>query len=67
MVGFFVPAGFEPVTLTSQSGLTTHYVTNCPTPRGRIGSYVTAAYVIHLYHLYLFLGHLHNIHVSNNT
>jgi hypothetical protein len=31
MVGFFVPAGFEPVTLTSQSGLTTH---SCPTPRG---------------------------------
>jgi hypothetical protein len=35
MVGFFVPAGFEPVTLTTQSGLTTHSVTDCPTPRGR--------------------------------
>jgi hypothetical protein len=34
MVGFFVPAGFEPVTLTSRSGLTTHSVTDCPTPRG---------------------------------
>ena len=32
---FFVPTGFELVTLTSQSGLTTHSVTDCPTPRGQ--------------------------------
>jgi hypothetical protein len=38
-----------------------------PHPGGSIGSYVTMAYVIHLYHCYLFLGHLHNKHVSNNT
>jgi hypothetical protein len=36
MVGFFVPTGFEPVTLTTRSGLTTHSVTDYPTPRGRL-------------------------------
>jgi hypothetical protein len=29
--------------------------------------YVTMTYAIHRYDCYLFLGHLHNIHVSNNT
>jgi hypothetical protein len=34
MDGFFVPAGFKPMTLTSRSALIAHSVTNCPTPRG---------------------------------
>jgi hypothetical protein len=34
MVGFFFPTGFEPMTLTTHSGLTTHYVIDCPTPQG---------------------------------
>jgi len=41
MVGFCVPAGFEPVTLTSRSGLTTHSVTDCSTPRGLLIELVT--------------------------
>jgi hypothetical protein len=33
---FFNLVCFEPVTLTSRSGLTTHSVTDCPTPRGLV-------------------------------
>jgi hypothetical protein len=29
--------------------------------------YVTTAYDIYSYHFYIFLGHLHNKHVSDNT
>jgi hypothetical protein len=34
MDGFFVPAGFESVTLTSWSALIAHSITDCPTPQG---------------------------------
>ena len=69
MVGFFVPAGFEPVTLTSRSGLTTHSVTDCPTPRGPEKSWRTWGWaLIHLcvhvswYYLiqYLWCNHMFN-------
>ena len=33
--GYFFPAGFEPVTLTSWSALTTKFLTQCPTPWGQ--------------------------------
>ena len=46
MVGFFVPAGFEPMTLTTQSGLTTHSVTDCSRPRGPF----EVEYERHLFH-----------------
>jgi hypothetical protein len=35
MAGFFVPAGFELVTLTSLSSLTTNSNTDYPTPQGQ--------------------------------
>jgi hypothetical protein len=54
MDGFFFPTGFRPVTLTLQSALTTHSITDCPTPRGHLLRSVVKRGWLHFF-IYFFL------------